>query len=189
MKKLILHFTLVLMFAPISYGQTNSDYRLDRTKTESLFVIQETKSFVSNYYSLKENELDWLTIDLKIDDTDYEKLSKAFNVFLSKLDDKEQRVIKQEIAIWYKISILIDFPYDLEETELLEPLEIISELEQTKKYVDQFIVVDGQYWGSLTSGQATTVYYEMMEHLFNMSDKEKLRFFRDYYKLAYEKGK
>ena len=189
MKKLILYFTLILIFTPISYGQIDSDYRLDRTKTESLFFIQETKSFISNYYSLKENELDWLTIDLEIYETDYEKLSKAFSDFLSKLDKKEQKAIKQEIGIWYKISILINFPYDLEETELLESLEIISELEQTKKYVDQFIVVDGQYWGSLASGQATEVYYEMMEHLFNMSDKEKLRFFKDYYKLAYEKGK
>ena len=189
MNKLILYFTLLYLIAPKLYGQIDSDFSLDRTKTESLFFIQKTKSFISNYYSLKENELDWLTIDLEIYETDYEKLNKAFSVFLSKLDQKEQKAIKQKIDIWYKNSILINFPYDLEETELLESLEIISELEQTKKYVDQFIVIDGQYWGSLASGQATEVYYEMMEHLFNMSDKEKLRFFKDYYELAYEKGK
>ena len=170
-------------------GQNESDYHICKTKTESLFFIDNTKSFVTNYFDFDSTSRDWLTISTKLYEANYDDLNIAFNKFLESLQNDEQKTIKNQIEIWYKISVLINFPYDLEQTELFEYLEIVSELEQTKKFIDQFIVVDGQYWGSLSSGQATEAYFEIMEHLFKMSDKEKLKFFKDYYNLAYEKGK
>lgn len=189
MTKYILYLIATIFLTQNLNGQNDSKYILDRTKAESLFFIDNTKSFILNYFDLQEDGLDWLTIGSEIIEADYKKLNEKFNTFLNELSHNDQIEIKKKIDTWYKIAILINFPYDLDETELMETLEIISELEQTKKYVDQFITEDGQYWGSLASGQATQVYYEMMEHIFLMSDKEKLKFFRDYYNLAYEKGK
>ncbi len=189
MTKITFNILFFLFFCLNVNGQNESDYHICKTKTESLFFIDNTKSFLTNYFDFDSTSRDWLTISTKLYEANYDDLNIAFNKFLESLQNDEQKTIKNQIEIWYKISVLINFPYDLEQTELFEYLEIVSELEQTKKFIDQFIVVDGQYWGSLSSGQATEAYFEIMEHLFKMSDKEKLKFFKDYYNLAYEKGK
>ncbi len=188
MTKITLNIILLLFVCLNVNAQKESEYQICVTKAESLFFIGKTKSFATDYFNLGKNSRDWLTIRTKLYEANYDELNNEFNKFLESLKHDEKRIITNQIDVWFKISLLINFPYDLEQTELLEYLEIVSELEQTKKIIDQFIVVEGQYWGSLSTGQATEAYFEIMEHLFKMSDKEKLKFFKDYYSLAYEKG-
>jgi hypothetical protein len=188
MPRILLHIIAFLFTCSHAHGQEKLNYHITETKAESLFFIDDTKSFIAEYLDTDINQLDFLTLRMELEETTYDELSIAFNKYLGSLPTNQARSIKKQMETWSKISTLINFPYDLDETGLLEWLEIISELEQTKSFVDQFIKVEGQYWGSLSSGQATVVYFETMEHLFKMEDKEKLKFFKDYYQVAYEKG-
>jgi len=190
MKKLFI--SSILLFISVIQLLGQNDYiklNLDKRKTEALFFIDDTRPFISNYLKIENDSIDWIYVFMELSDIQFEKLSIEFNDYLNEFSPQRKRVILQKIDIWVQLSILVNFPYELRETELTELLEILAELEQTKKFIDQFIVVDGQYWGSLSSGQGTIVYFEMMEYLFNLSDKEKLKFFADFYALAYEKGK
>jgi hypothetical protein len=143
-KRVIFYFIISISINPLASGQIEYLYRLDVTKAESLFFIDRTKSFISDYLDLEPNSIDWITIDWKLGIVDFAKLDKDFNDFIAKLDNNEQRTIKKKIDTWHNISVLLNFPYDLDNTELLETWEILSELKQTKTYINQFIIVDGQ---------------------------------------------
>jgi hypothetical protein len=189
MKKYKLIIVLLFLISNINAQMTKRLSDIDNYSFASLYFISGTKAFITNYLNISVNEPTPLDRLDELGNINKDNLLKELNFVLKKFPNDDSEAIIDSVLAWDKMATLIDFPFFLENTNLSEFHELISQIESTEQLVNRHIQYEGQYWGSLSSSQTTEVYYKMMEYLLHLNSENRLQFFKLYFELAYEIGK
>jgi len=189
MRKSIVIIFIIIQIGSLCAQSIDRLSSLDNNSLASLYFISQTKAFTVDYLDINLDEptpYDRLNDLQKIDKIHFLQNLKET---LKNLPKSNQNAIIDSVIIWDKMSTLISFPLDLDNTNLSEFHELIANIESTEHLVNKHITYDGQYWGSLSSSQTTEVYFDLMNYLFHLNNNERLRFFKHYFDVAYDIGK
>lgn len=104
---------------------------------------------------------------------------KKISVQIDKLNKVQWMKFIRQIREWCIIYNILVYPFEDNEQLIFD--EVIYKIDSSNHLFEKYLKNSNQSWESLSSNQSNSVYYDLMNYLLSLNEKDKANYFSKYF--------